>query len=76
MKKTVGGNHLTKLCTKFGVNPKMLSGSKSGGFVWDGQTDGQSENNIHSASRVYKKSENRRKKKIKVKKKKRKKRKK
>ena len=39
MKKTVGGNHLTKLCTKFGVNPKMLSGSKSGGFVWDGQTD-------------------------------------
>ena len=63
MKKTYGGNHLTKLCTKFGVNPKKLSGSKIGGTVWDrqtegqteGQTDGQSEYNIHSASRVYKK---------------------
>ena len=58
MKKMYGGNHLTKLCTKFGVNPKKLSGSKIGGTVWDGQTDrgtdGQSEYNIHSASRVYK----------------------
>ena len=54
MKKTYGGNHLTKLCTKFGVNPKMLSGSKIGGTVWDRQTDRQDENNIHSASRVYK----------------------
>ena len=57
LKKTYRGNYLTKLYTKFGVNPKMLSGSKIGGTVWDGQTDGQDENNIHSASRVYKKFE-------------------
>ena len=31
-------NHHTKLCTKFGVNPKMLSESKIGRFVWDRQT--------------------------------------
>ena len=59
MKKMYWGNHLTKLCTKFGVNPKMLSGSKIGGNCM-GQTDRrtdrqrQDENNIHSASRVYK----------------------
>ena len=46
MKKTYRGNHLTKLCTKFGVNPKMLSGSKIGRFVWDRRTDTQDENNI------------------------------
>ena len=49
MKKSSAGNHLAKLCTKFGVNPKMLSGSISGGFVWDrdrwmdGQTDRRTE---------------------------------
>ena len=59
MKNIYGGNNLTKLCTKFGFNPKISNGSKIGGTprdrATDGRTDRESKNIINSASRIYKK---------------------